>query len=257
MSRKTLKSRKPSRQQSRRAFFETLERRDLLAVFPVANNDPLYTTAVNTQFTSSMAVVANDFEADSHSITAAVVANPANGTLNSFNSTGQFTYTPTNGFTGIDTFTYKVNNGTYDSNVATVSIAVGGVFGPRTNLDDQPLDSPLYTGANTQVRDLSLGERLIYRSDTVSLKPVIVVETSLKSGATVPNSIDAVLTFNGTAQSTVSYTNTGLAAGDTLRFALQADATSLATGYYGYSVTLTAIIRGPPAAPPTAAIRQS
>lgn len=255
MSRKTLKRRplfssprgrgRVRVSQSRRVFFETLERRDLLAVFPVANNDPLYTTALNTQLTSSTAVVANDFEADSHSITAAVVANPANGTLNSFNtSTGQFTYTPTNGFTGIDTFTYKVSNGTNDSNVATVSIAVGGVFGPRTNLDDQPLGSPLYTGANTLVQDLSLGERLIYRSDTVSLKPVIVVETSLKSGATVPNSIDAILTFNGTGQGTVSYTNTGLAAGDTLRFALQADATSLATGYYAWSMTVTANYTG-------------
>ncbi|MBC7855823.1 MAG: hypothetical protein IAF94_20540 [Pirellulaceae bacterium] len=51
-----------------------------------------------------------------------------------------------------------------------VSIAVGGVFGPRTNLDDQPLDAPLMTGANTVVQDLSLGQRLIYRGDTVSLE---------------------------------------------------------------------------------------
>ena len=133
------------------------------------------------------------------------MANPGHGTLNSFNtSTGQFVYTPTTSYVGLDSFTYNVNNGTYDSNVATVSIAVGGVFGPRTNLDDQPLNAPMYTGANTVVQDLSLGERLIYRSDTVSLKPVIVVETSLNSTAAVPNSISAVLTFNGTGQGTVS-----------------------------------------------------
>ena len=228
MSRKNPNRRPSSHQRSRRAFFETLESRYLLAVYPVAINDPLYNTPLNTQLTSSTAVMANDFEADSHSLTAAVVDNPSHGTLSFNTSTGQFTYTPTTGYTGLDYFTYKVNNSTYDSNVAMVSIAVGGVFGPRTNLDDQPLDSPMYTGANTVVQDLSLGERLIYRSDTVSLKPVIVVETSLKSGATVPNSIDAMLTFNGTGQGTVSYTNTGLAAGDTLRFALQADATRVA-----------------------------
>ncbi|MGI8979218.1 MAG: Ig-like domain-containing protein, partial [Pirellulaceae bacterium] len=245
MSRKTHKSRRPTHQQTRRAFFETLEGRLMLAVYPVALPDPFYGTAMNTQLTSSTAVVANDFEAESHSFTAAVVANPANGTLNSFNTTtGQFTYSPNTSFVGIDTFTYKINNGTYDSGVATVSIAVGGVFGPRTNLDDQPLDAPLMTGANTVVQDLSLGERLIYRSDTVSLKPVIVVETSLKSGASIPTTIDAVLTFNGTGQGTVSYTNTGLAAGDTLRFALQADATSLATGYYAWSMTVTANYTG-------------
>jgi YD repeat-containing protein len=41
-----------------------------------------------------------------------------------------------------------------------------------------------------------------------------------------------------------SYTNSGLAAGDSLRFALQADATSLATGYYAWSMTVTANYTG-------------
>ena len=44
----------------------------------------------------------------------------------------------------------------------------------------------------------------------------------------MPDSIDAVLTFNGTSQGTVSYSSTGLAAGERLRFVLQADASSLA-----------------------------
>ena len=56
----------------------------------------------------------------------------------------------------------------------------------------------------------------------------------------MPNSISAVLTFNSVSQGPVSYTNSGLAAGDTLRFALQADATSLATGYYNWSMAVTA-----------------
>src|SRR6185369_5389718 len=41
------------------------------------------------------------------------------------NSDGSFVYTPTAGFFGVDSFTYKFNNGSADSNVATVSIAVG------------------------------------------------------------------------------------------------------------------------------------
>src|SRR5205085_1460970 len=86
---------------------------------------------------------------DSHSLTASVVANPSHGTLSAFGTDGNFTYVPTTSYIGLDSFTYKINNGTYDSNVATVSIAVGGVFGPRTNLDDQPLDSPKYTGSTS------------------------------------------------------------------------------------------------------------
>ncbi|MBC7855824.1 MAG: hypothetical protein IAF94_20545 [Pirellulaceae bacterium] len=83
-------------------------------------SNPLYSTPINTQLTSSTAVIANDFEAESQAYTASVVTNPANGTLNSFNSsTGQFSYMPTTNFVGIDTFVYKINNGTYDSNYAT------------------------------------------------------------------------------------------------------------------------------------------
>jgi hypothetical protein len=51
------------------------------------------------------------------------------------NANGSFTYTPKNGFVGIDTFMYKANNGTWtadlpnvpmsaDSNTATVTITV-------------------------------------------------------------------------------------------------------------------------------------
>src|SRR5205085_7366774 len=60
------------------------------------------------------------------------------------------------------------------------------------------------------------------------------------STASIPNSISATLTFNSASQGAVTYPNSGLAAGDTLRFALQADATSLATGYYNWSMAVTA-----------------
>src|SRR5258706_50033 len=140
--------------------------RNLMAVLPVAVDDSIYNTAMNTTLVAGTYVTANDFEANGTAITASVVANPSHGTLSAFGSNGSFTYVPTTSYVGLDSFTYKVNNGSFDSNVATVSIAVGGVFGPRTNLDDQPLDSPMYTGANTVTQDLSLGQRLVYRSDT-------------------------------------------------------------------------------------------
>ncbi|HTH20705.1 MAG TPA: Ig-like domain-containing protein [Nitrososphaeraceae archaeon] len=37
---------------------------------------------------------------------------------------GSLTYTPNSGFTGIDKFTFKVNDGKVDSNIAAVSIRV-------------------------------------------------------------------------------------------------------------------------------------
>ena len=43
------------------------------------------------------------------------------------NANGSFTYTPTAGYYGADSFTYKANDGTADSNVATVSLTINAV----------------------------------------------------------------------------------------------------------------------------------
>ena len=42
-------------------------------------------------------------------------------------ATGGFTYTPNANFNGSDSFTYKANDGTVDSNTVTVTITVGAV----------------------------------------------------------------------------------------------------------------------------------
>ena len=64
-------------------------------------------------------VLANDTDVDP--LTAIKVSDPAHGTVTAFNANGAFTYTPTTGYTGSDTFTYKANDGTADSNIATVT----------------------------------------------------------------------------------------------------------------------------------------
>ncbi len=74
-----------------------------------------------------------------------------------------------------------MSDGTNDSNIATVSIAVGGNFGPRTNLDESPQNGMLLTGALTLSQPLTVDHELIYRSDTVDPHPIVVLETSLLS----------------------------------------------------------------------------
>jgi hypothetical protein len=64
-------------------------------------------------------------DADGNPLTYIKVTDPAHGTLTVTNpSTGAATYTPATGYTGSDSFTYKVNDGTADSNVYTVQITV-------------------------------------------------------------------------------------------------------------------------------------
>ena len=68
----------------------------------------------------------NDSEVDGDPLTAALVTGPSNGTL-TLKADGSFTYTSVAGFNGVDTFTYKVNDGTADSNMATVTITVNPI----------------------------------------------------------------------------------------------------------------------------------
>lgn len=64
-------------------------------------------------------------DADATPLTFATVATPSHGSVSNLNtSTGVIVYTPTAGYTGSDSFTYKVTSGGADSATATVSITV-------------------------------------------------------------------------------------------------------------------------------------
>lgn len=73
--------------------------------------------------TSITGVIANDTDADADALTASLVTNVTHGTL-VFSSDGSFTYTADAEFSGTDTFTYKANDGSADSNTATVTFTV-------------------------------------------------------------------------------------------------------------------------------------
>ncbi len=93
---------------------------------PVANNDA-YSTNEDTPLTiTASGVLSNDTDADSDSLTTTVVDGPSNGSL-TLNSDGSFTYTPNANFNGTDSFTYRANDGTVNSNTATVTLTVNAV----------------------------------------------------------------------------------------------------------------------------------
>src|SRR5213076_1397415 len=93
---------------------------------PVAVADSYSVNEDATLTVVAAGVLTNDTDADGNSLTAALVANVAHGTL-ALNPNGSFTYTPTANYNGADAFTYKANDGTADSNIVTVSITVNGV----------------------------------------------------------------------------------------------------------------------------------
>ncbi len=93
---------------------------------PVAANESYSTNADTALTVPSPGVLSNDSDPEGSSLTAVLVTDPSHGTL-TLNSNGSFTYTPTAGYDGPDSFTYKVNDGSLDSNVATVNLTVNAV----------------------------------------------------------------------------------------------------------------------------------
>jgi hypothetical protein len=98
---------------------------DDVAVNPL----PTVLMAANDAYFMAQGVMNNDTPGSSTNLSAARVSGPGRGTL-TFNANGSFTYTPTNGFTGLDSFTYRLNDGVTNSTTATVAINVA----PSTNV---------------------------------------------------------------------------------------------------------------------------
>src|SRR5207342_992579 len=85
---------------------------------PVANNQ-VVTTDKNTA--KSITLTASDSSNDP--LTYSIGTQPSHGTITGGTGAGR-TYTPNTGYVGPDSFTFKANDGTADSNTATVSITV-------------------------------------------------------------------------------------------------------------------------------------
>ena len=93
-----------------------------ITVRPVNDPPVAQSVAVMLDQDTSVTIVFSATDADADPLTYAVVGGPAHGALSG--SGIQRTYTPAPGYSGPDSFTWKANDGTADSNVATVSITV-------------------------------------------------------------------------------------------------------------------------------------
>lgn len=99
---------------------------------PFTVNDSYSVAAGSTLSVAAPGVLGNDVEA-SAPMTAAPVTNPAHGSV-TLNGNGSFIYTPTAGYAGADSFTYRASNTFGPGNTSTVSITVNP-GAPTTNND--------------------------------------------------------------------------------------------------------------------------
>jgi VCBS repeat-containing protein len=104
-------------------------------VGPTAEDD-LYSVDEDSLLTvDSIGVLLNDADTQSGTFLAVILTSTGFGTLD-LNSDGSFTYQPNPDFDSTDSFTYVANDGTQNSNEATVTISVNPINDPPFALDN-------------------------------------------------------------------------------------------------------------------------
>lgn len=113
----------------------------------------------NTILTDNLEVINEDEE----TLTYIIVEEPENGTLvHSEEDSPEFTYTPELNYVGTDSFTFKVNNGELDSNIATVSITITEPSEPVIpfNYIDMQEHWANFSASHLAARGLIIGEEI-------------------------------------------------------------------------------------------------
>ncbi len=173
---------------------------------PVASDDSSYTTGEGQPLNvGAPGVLANDTDPEGATLTALKVTDPAHGTL-TLNADGSFTYTPNAGFIGNDSFTYKANDGSNDSNVATVTITVRDITAPTvtsvTPAEEQQgvsLTNPIISATFSEAMDPSTLNSTTFKLDRVkrSRRGDSVLENNVPASVNYdPNTMTARLSPN-------------------------------------------------------------
>jgi hypothetical protein len=142
-------------------------------IAPAAAADS-YITVKNVALTvSAPGILANDTVTPGYPLSASVVAKPSHGTL-ALNADGSFTYTPTANYTGTDSFTYRANDGTFNSGTATVNLTV---YPPPS------VSSSIYDMAENTSLAVAMPGALAYATDPIG-RPLTAILVSGPSHGT-------------------------------------------------------------------------
>ncbi len=137
-------------------------------------------------------VLNNDTDVDGDPLTAILVTDVSNGTL-VLNADGTFTYTPDPNFSGVDSFTYKANDGTADSNTVTVTLNV-------TPVNDAPVITSdgggATAGVNAQENQTSVTTVVATDADVPVDTLTYTIMGGVDAGLFTLNPSSGVLTFN-------------------------------------------------------------
>ncbi len=160
---------------------------------PVANDDDLSVDEDAILSFTLQDVLGNDTDLDGDNLIPTLVTNPSNGIL-AQQPDGSFSYTPNTNFHGTDSFTYRVNDGTEDSNIATVNILVNPV-------NDIPL-------AGNDTKDVDEDSTVTVSFDDLlandidvdgNAKTIIAIDTNGTAGGVTLNTQNRTITYSADA----------------------------------------------------------
>jgi VCBS repeat-containing protein len=202
-------------------------------VAPTATDDSYMTPHNRTLVVALPGVLANDNDADAGTVLAAVLVTiPTNGTL-TLNSNGSFTYIPSLGYVGPDSFTYRASDGALTSAPAMVDITV---------LPNAPPTAVGDTGATNEDTVLNVGAPGVLNNDTDTDVGDTKIVTKLNGSATLTgvSANGAAVTIN--ADGSYSYDPSGSMALQALAAAATIDDTFNYTMADGSAAESTATV---------------
>ncbi|HKP70182.1 MAG TPA: tandem-95 repeat protein [Pyrinomonadaceae bacterium] len=197
---------------------------------PVANNDG-YSTDEDTAL-SGGSVLGNDTDGESDPLVATLVVGPTHAQSFSLNGDGTFSYTPNSNYHGTDSFTYKANDGSLDSNEATAIITVNAVA-----------DTPSVTNATTNEDVQSTSGLVVSRNAADGAEVTHFKITNIDNGSLYLN--DGTTIISGGDFLTFAQANAGLKFTPSANFFgpatfnVQASQSASETGLSGGVVTAT------------------
>jgi ELWxxDGT repeat protein/VCBS repeat-containing protein len=168
---------------------------------PTVQNETYTFTAGQSRTIDAPGVLTNDSDPDGNNTLSAFLQTPATRGIVNLNADGSFTYIPDSGFTGVDSFVYRVNDGFVNA-LGTATLSVGANTRPIANADT-------YSVNRGGTLSVTLPENGLLQNDTdVENSPLTVV---LPSGPlTTSNNGTVTLTANGTFVYTPQATFTGI-----------------------------------------------
>jgi uncharacterized repeat protein (TIGR01451 family) len=117
--------------------------------------------SVSTPEETAKTLTLSGSDPDGDSLTYAIVSGPSHGSLTAGATSGTFDYTPNPDYNGADSFSFKVNDGTLDSSIATVSLTVTPVNDAPSATDTSattPEDAPATVDFRPLVSDVETAD---------------------------------------------------------------------------------------------------